>query len=96
MTTTDHGVSAENDEKKVPLELLLYDADCDRESSEYVESIMRLIQADPSAIGVLLSKNENVSRGLNYMWCLYFILLCSCAWMFVTNRNSDGHTLEEL
>ena len=56
-----HWVSVQNKEKKLPLELLLWEAVCDRNSIEYVEPITCLLQADPSVIANSLSKNENVS-----------------------------------
>jgi len=94
-----HGVSVRNKEKKLPLELLLCEAVCDRNSIEYVGSIMCLLQADPSVIANSLSKNENVFQGLNYtMWCLKVILsfLCLCVWKLVTIHISSGYTHEEL
>ena len=95
--THAYGVTLQNKEKKMPLELLLYDAICDRESIDYVETLMRLTQAEPSVIVTLLSKNENIFYGINFLWWIGIIfLLCLCAWMLVMIHFSDVYNHEEL
>ena len=39
---SDHGVSMKNADKKLPIELLLFDAKCERNSLDYVEAIINL------------------------------------------------------
>eukprot|EP00956_Cyclotella_meneghiniana_P005822 scaffold7595_cov49-Cyclotella_meneghiniana.AAC.2 len=44
---SDHGVSVNNGENKLPIQTLLFDADCDRDSLEFVEAVGRLLFAHP-------------------------------------------------
>ena len=39
---SDHGVSMKNADMKLPIELLLFDSECDRNSLDYVEAIRNL------------------------------------------------------
>jgi ankyrin repeat protein len=49
------GVSVENDNGKLPVEMLLYEADCDRNSLEYVQAVYALIRAHPESVTCFLA-----------------------------------------
>ena len=49
-----HGASITNTEGKLPIQSLLYDAQCDRDDLEYVESVGRLLCANPASVAALL------------------------------------------
>eukprot|EP00956_Cyclotella_meneghiniana_P022796 scaffold43476_cov50-Cyclotella_meneghiniana.AAC.1 len=42
-----YGVTLQNSDKLTPLEMLLFESECDRDSIEYVEAIRCLLQVDP-------------------------------------------------
>jgi ankyrin len=44
------GVSVENDNGKLPIEMLLYEATCDRNSLEYVQAVYALLRAHPESV----------------------------------------------
>jgi ankyrin repeat protein len=49
------GVSMENKDGKLPIQLLLYEASCDRDSLEYVQALNALLCAHPEAVAHLLA-----------------------------------------
>eukprot|EP00956_Cyclotella_meneghiniana_P028649 scaffold67433_cov24-Cyclotella_meneghiniana.AAC.1 len=59
-----YGVTLQNNEKQTPIELLFYEAECDRDSMVYVEAIRRLLQVNPVDILKCLvkSKSTNVEK----------------------------------
>eukprot|EP00956_Cyclotella_meneghiniana_P012551 scaffold17853_cov65-Cyclotella_meneghiniana.AAC.3 len=58
LKTTHHGVSVRNRKKKLPLELLLFDAVCHRDL-QYVDTVDSLIRANPvESLKVLLESNQ--------------------------------------
>eukprot|EP00956_Cyclotella_meneghiniana_P025304 scaffold52590_cov23-Cyclotella_meneghiniana.AAC.2 len=55
-----YGVTLQNSEKQTPIELLLYEAECDRNSWVYVEAIRCLFQVNPVDILKSLVKSKSV------------------------------------
>lgn len=55
---SDYGATKQNVDKKLPVQLLLYDSDCNRNSLEYVESIFRLLRVDPVETLVILAEEN--------------------------------------
>ena len=51
---SNHGSSVRNSEGKLPIHLLLYDADCNRDSIEYVSAIHSLLLAYPNVKDIAL------------------------------------------
>ena len=49
-----HGVSSRNLDGKLPIQLLLYDAECDRDSLEYMGTVHRLLFAYPNVRDIAL------------------------------------------
>jgi ankyrin repeat protein len=47
---TDAGLSVQNSEGKIPIQLLLYDADCNRNSLEYMQAVHALLRGYPGAV----------------------------------------------
>ena len=45
-----HGASSHNADGKLPIQLLLFEAECDRDSLEYMDSIDSLLRAYPTAL----------------------------------------------
>eukprot|EP00956_Cyclotella_meneghiniana_P000341 scaffold406_cov22-Cyclotella_meneghiniana.AAC.1 len=54
-----YGVTVQNSEKQTPIELLFYEAECDRDSMMYVEAIRCLFQVNPVDILKCLVKNKS-------------------------------------
>ena len=54
---SNHGVSVVN-AKKLPIQALLFDADCDRDSLEFVEAVGRLLFAHPDNPADLVKKED--------------------------------------
>jgi ankyrin repeat protein len=53
LSKSECGVSAPNDERKLPIELLLYEAKCDRSNVEYIQAVDGLLRANPEALSCL-------------------------------------------
>ena len=53
---TTHGASVRNWDGKLPIQLLLYDADCNRDSLEYMGVVHRLLIAYPNVRGIALEQ----------------------------------------
>eukprot|EP00956_Cyclotella_meneghiniana_P010048 scaffold13870_cov77-Cyclotella_meneghiniana.AAC.3 len=47
---SNHGVTVRNSEKKVPIEMLLYEAKCDRNSVEFVAAVDLLLRSCPDTL----------------------------------------------
>jgi ankyrin repeat protein len=47
---SDAGLSIQNNEGKIPIQLLLYDSDVDRNSLEYVQAVNALLREHPDAV----------------------------------------------
>jgi len=45
-----HGVTVQNIENKLPIELLLYEAECDRNSLTYIGTVDRLLRSSPAEV----------------------------------------------
>jgi len=57
-----YGVTLQNSDKLTPLEMLLFESECDRDSIEYVEAIRCLLQVDPEVtLKRLLKKGNNAT-----------------------------------
>ena len=54
LETSKYGASVRNSEGKLPIQLLMYDADCDRDSIEYVSAIHCLLLAYPNGTDIAL------------------------------------------
>eukprot|EP00956_Cyclotella_meneghiniana_P034395 scaffold104443_cov23-Cyclotella_meneghiniana.AAC.2 len=54
-----YGVTLQNSENQTPIELLFYEAECDRDSMVYVEAIRCLFQVNPVDILKCLMKNKS-------------------------------------
>ena len=44
------GVTCQNTEGKLPIELLLYDAECDRSSMEFTDTVESLLKTNPAIV----------------------------------------------
>jgi len=55
---SDHGVSVNIAENKLPIQALLFDANCDRDSLEFVEAVGRLLSAHPVNPSDLVKKED--------------------------------------
>lgn len=49
-----HGVSSRNSDGKLPIQLLLYDAECDRDNLEYMGTVHSLLFAYPNVRGIAI------------------------------------------
>ena len=59
LDVSDYGVTMPIDEKKLPVQLLLHDSDCNRNSLDYVEAIFRLLRVDPvETLSILAGKSS--------------------------------------
>eukprot|EP00956_Cyclotella_meneghiniana_P001780 scaffold1950_cov75-Cyclotella_meneghiniana.AAC.1 len=56
-----YGVCLQNSDKLTPLEVLLFQSECDRSSIEYVEAIRCLIQVDPEFTLKRVVKKDNIA-----------------------------------
>ena len=57
-----YGVTMQNSDKLTPIELLLLESECDRDSIEYVEAIRSLLEVNPvDILECLMSKSKNTS-----------------------------------
>ena len=54
-----YGVTLQNSDEQTPIDLLLFESKCDRESTNYVEAIMSLFHANPIDTLKCLVKKEN-------------------------------------
>ena len=54
LSETTHGASLRNTDGKLPIEILLYDADCDRDSHGYVEAVYHLLCIHPDSLVELI------------------------------------------
>lgn len=54
-------VLVENKDAKLPIQLLLYHSECDRDSLEYVQAVNALLRANPESVAHLLV-NESQSE----------------------------------
>ena len=52
------GVTLQNSDEKIPIELLLYESECDRNSMEYVEAVRCLLRANPVDTLKCLTKKD--------------------------------------
>ena len=57
MRETYEGAALENADGHLPIEILFYHADCDRDSFEYTEAVFHLLRANPDSL-VELTSNE--------------------------------------
>ena len=57
---SDHGVSARNAYDKLPIQVLLFEADCDRDSLDFVEAVGRLLYANPMNPADLVNDNDDL------------------------------------
>eukprot|EP00956_Cyclotella_meneghiniana_P020127 scaffold35154_cov40-Cyclotella_meneghiniana.AAC.2 len=51
-------MTLQNSDEKIPIELLLYESECDRNSTEYVEAVRCLLQANPVDTLKCLTKTD--------------------------------------
>eukprot|EP00956_Cyclotella_meneghiniana_P022751 scaffold43406_cov36-Cyclotella_meneghiniana.AAC.2 len=57
------GVILQNSDKRTPIELLLYESECDRNSMEYVEAVRCLLRANPvDTLKCLAKKDESTTN----------------------------------
>eukprot|EP00956_Cyclotella_meneghiniana_P035960 scaffold119854_cov22-Cyclotella_meneghiniana.AAC.1 len=56
-----YGVTLQNSENQTPIELLFYEAECDRDSMVYVEAIRCLFQINPVDILKCLVKSKSTN-----------------------------------
>eukprot|EP00956_Cyclotella_meneghiniana_P030103 scaffold74946_cov46-Cyclotella_meneghiniana.AAC.5 len=57
------GVTLQNSDEKIPIELLLYESECDRNSMEYVEAVRCLLRANPvDTLKCLAKKDESTTN----------------------------------
>ena len=56
------GVTLQNSAKQIPLELLLFESECDRDSIEYVEAVTCLLQVNPvDTLECLMGKDKSTT-----------------------------------
>ena len=57
------GVTLQNSDEKIPIELLLYESECDRNGMEYVEAVRCLLRANPvDTLKCLTKKDESTTN----------------------------------
>ena len=57
---SDHGVSVKDAYNKLPIQVLLFEADCDRDSLDFVEAVGRLLYANPMNPADLVNDNDDL------------------------------------
>ena len=58
LTQTSQGASLLNMDGKLPIEILLYDAECDQESHEYFEAVYHLLCVYPDSLIELMESSS--------------------------------------